>query len=165
MAEFVLDVTQEDYEKSGSKFVTFPISSKAVKDRVGEELALDVSIGMLDWEKPGESMKVPMTVTQDGPDKAKEEKISFGVKPNGIWKGKEIYRAITGQDMPFKKGSDGKMHPVIDPMKLAGKPAVGIWVMTAGKKGGRDDGEPTYYPKLDRIIPVGQKSQNNSLGI
>ena len=108
-------------------------------------------------------MKVPITITEEGVDQSKEDKISFGVLPTGIWKGKEIYRAITGGDMPMKAGADGKKHPVIDPMALVGKPAVGLWAMQKGKKGGV--GEEIIYPKLQSILPAGKKPKTEDLGI
>ena len=153
-------VTEEDYESAGSKFVTFPPDAK-----VGDVRYLDIEIGMIDWDTPGSSMKVPITVTEEGVDKKKEEKLSFGVLPNGIWKGKEIYRAITGVDMPMKEGADGKKHPVIDPMALAGKPAVGCWQMQEGVKGGVVGAEKVTYPKLISILPAGQKPATADLGI
>ena len=153
-------VTEEDYQSAGSKFVTFPPGAK-----VGDSHFLDIEIGMVDWDTPGSSMKVPIKVTEEGPDKGKEEKLSFGVLPNGIWKGKEIYRAITGRDMPMKEGADGKRHPVIDPMALAGKAAVGHWQMQKGVKGGVVGAETVTYPKLVAILPAGGKPTVESLGI
>ena len=159
MAEIMLPgVTEEEYHTAGSKFVTFPPGAK-----VGDALALDIEIGMVDWDTPGQSMKVPITITEEGVDQSKEDKISFGVLPTGIWKGKEIYRAITGGDMPMKAGADGKKHPVIDPMALVGKPAVGLWAMQKGKKGGV--GEEIIYPKLQSILPAGKKPKTEDLGI
>lgn len=149
------DVTEDEYKRAGSKFVQMPAGET--------ETSLDIEIGMLDWDTPGTSMKVPVTVTEEGPNQDKQDKISFGVKPDGIWKGKEIYYAITGVDMPMKLGGDGKNHPVIDPMVLVGKPAVGFWQMQKGKKGGV--GEEVTYPKLISILAPGSKPEVSDLGI
>ena len=158
MADIILPVTEEDYLKGG-KFVTFPPNAK-----VGDTLYRNIEIGMVDWDTPGVSMKVPVTVTDEGIDLGKEDKVSFGVKPGGIWKGREIHLAITGEEMPVKKGSDGRKHPSIDPMALVGKPAVGMWQMTSGKKGGV--GETVTYPKLLAIFPAGYKpSEQDELGV
>lgn len=151
-------VTEEEYDKAGSKFITFLPNAK-----VGDSVALDIEIGMADWDTPGQSMKIPVVVAEKGPDEGKEDKISFGVLPSGIWKGKEIYRAITGVDMPMRKGGDGVNHPVVDPMALAGKKAVGLWIIQEGKKGGV--GELVTYPKLQAILPAGQKPTTEGLGI
>jgi len=157
MAEFQLPATEEEYQRAGSKFVTFPPNAK-----VGDSLFLDIEIGMIDWDTPGVSMKVPVTVTEEGLDKNKTDKISFGVKADGIWKGREIYKAILEEEMPMKSGADGKKHPVIDPMALAGKPAVGCWQLQEGKKGGV--GETVVYPKLQTILSPRSKPKVEGLG-
>lgn len=158
--EFQLPVTEEEYQQAGSKFVTFAANAK-----VGDSLFLDIEVGMVDWDTPGQSMKVPITVTEECVDKGKEEKISFGVLKSGIWKGKEIYKAITGVDMPMKAGADGVTHPVIDPMALVGKPAVGFWQMVEGYKGGDPNAGTTQYPKLTSILSAGGKPKVEGLGI
>ena len=163
MPEYTLDITEEEYQKAGSKFITYPPSDKPMAARKGEIQYRDITVGMVDWDTPGQSMKVPVTITEEGVDKDKEDKISFGVKVDSIWKGKEIYHAITGDDMPMKKGSDGKKHPSINPMLLAGQEAVGMWQIVEGKKGGA--GEATYYPKLVTILPKGSRPKVESLGI
>lgn len=159
--EFVFgEVSEEEYKTAGSKWVTFPPDAK-----VGDKQFLDVEVGMLDWDTPGVSMKAPITVTEEGLDKGKEDKLSFGVKPEGIWKGREIYRAITGNEMPMKEGSDGHKHPSIDPMELVGKPAVGFWQLQRGKKGGVEGAEEVVYPKLIAIMAPGSKPKVEDLGI
>lgn len=159
--EFILDgLSEEEYQKAGSKFISFPPAAK-----VGDWEYRDIEIGMTDWDTPGVSMKVPITVTEEGPDQFKEEKISFGVDLKGIWKGKEIYRAITGEDMPMKAGADGKKHPVIDPMELAGRPAVGGWQLQQGYPGGDRSLPPVVYPKLVNILPAGSKPEVSDLGV
>jgi len=159
--EFIFDgVTEEEYMQSGSKFVVFPPGA-----RVGSVEYRNIEVGMLDWDTPGNSMKVPVTITEDGPDKGKEDKISFGVKKSGIWKGKEIHLAITGKEMPMKNGADGKTHPVINSMELVGKPAVGMWEMTGGHPGGDETKPMTFYPKLTSILPAGGKPEVESLGL
>jgi len=160
MPEFMFDMTEEEYKREGSKFISFPPGAK-----VGDMEYRDIDIGLVDWSTPGSSMSVPVTVTEEGIDKGKEDKISFGVRKGGIWKGKQIHMAITGQDMPMKKGSDGKNHPYIDPMVLVGKPAVGAWQWMKGFPGGDETKPAVFYPKLISILPPGEKPQTESLGI
>lgn len=160
MPEFVFDMTEEEYEREGSKFITFSPGAK-----VGDMEYRDIEIGMVDWDTPGSSMKVPVTITEEGADKGKEDKISFGVKKGGIWKGKEIHLAVTGKGMPMKEGSDGNKHPSVDPMALVGKPAVGAWQMQKGYPGGDETKPAVFYPKLISIMSPGTKPKVESLGI
>ena len=158
--EFQMPVTEEEYQKAGSKFIIFPPGAKT-----GDNEFRDIEIGMVDWDTPGSSMKVPVTVSEEGPDQLKEDKVSFGVDAKGIWKGRELYKAITREEMPMKPGSDGKNHPVIDPMLLAGKPAVGHWQMQQGYPGGDRNLPPVSYPKLVSILPAGKKPVVEDLGV
>lgn len=153
--EFILPVTEEEYQTAGSKFITFPPGAK-----VGDVEYRDIETGMLDWDTPNKSMKIEVVVTEEK-DNGKTEKISFGVDSKGIWKGKALYQAITGHEMPMKRAADGKNHPAPSGMDTAGKSAVGVWIMNEGKKGGV--GDTVYYPKLQDILPAGSKPNQESL--
>jgi hypothetical protein len=63
----------------------------------------------------------------------------------------------------MKAGADGKKHPVFKPTEYAGKPAVGVWTMQKGHKGGDPSAEEVLYPKLTGILPAGSKPQTESL--
>ena len=147
MPEIVLPVSEEDYRKSGGKFISFPPGA-----RKGDVQYREVEIGLVDWDNPGKSIKFPVVITEDGADQGKADKVSAGVDAKGIWKAKEIYQAITGEDMPMKKTSQG-MRPAINPDTLKGMKAVGVWTMTVGLKGGV--GEEVLYPKLTSIVAEG----------
>ena len=148
-------VTEDECNLAGSKFIAFPPGAK-----VGDTEFRDIEIGMVAWDTPGVSMKVPAVVTEDGPDKGKEEKISFGVTKTGIWKGKEIIQAITGEDMPIVNG-----HPEVPVQLMMGKPAVGMWQMQEGHKGGDPSAEVINYPKLVSILASGSKPKVEGLGL
>ncbi len=154
--EFILPVTEEEYETAGSKFVTFPPGAK-----VGDSVFLDCEVGMPDWDTPGKSLKFPITITEEGADKGKEDKISTGVDSKSVWKLKEIARNVTGNDLAMKKGADGKVHPALNPANYAGKPAVAHYQLITGKKGGV--GEEVQYPKLMEILPTGSKPKIEGL--
>ena len=157
VAEIVLDaVTEAEYETAGSKFVTFPAGSK-----VGDNLYLDAEVGMPDWDTPGKSIKFPVTIIEDGIDRGKEDKISTGVDSKGVWKLKEVTQSVLHKDLEMKKGSDGKVHPVLKPMEYVGKKAVAHYQMQTGKKGGV--GEPVQYPKLIALLPFGSKPKVEGL--
>ncbi len=164
----MLDIDKEDYEKAGSKFITLPFDLSnyaSAKGHVGEIYLRNIECGMLDWDTPGKSMKIPVVITE-GVDNGKDDKLSFGVDSKGIWKGKQIYKAITGEDMPFKKGKDGKEHPVINPEKINGKEAVAVYAIQEGLKGGKEGGDKIVYPKLNDIQPKGYTVKaSNDVGI
>lgn len=144
----VIPVSPEEYDRAGSNWVTFPPGSK-----VGAELTLNVELGIPDWDTPGKSIKFPVTVTEDGSiDNGKEDKLSAGITVDGVWKLKETYKAITGEDLPIVKN-----HPNLVPTAVAGKAAVGLWRLQEGRKGGDPTAETVVYPKLVAILPVGSK--------
>jgi len=154
--EFILPVTEEEYETAGSKFVTFPAGAK-----IGDDLYLDAELGMPDWDTPGKSLKFPVTVVEEGPDKGKEDKISTGVDTKSIWKLKEIARNVLGTDLAMKPGADGKNHPALNPADYAGKPAVAHYQMIKGVN--QQSGAETIYPKLMALLPAGEKPVTESL--
>jgi len=160
MPELEFPVTEEEYQRAGSKFITFPPEAK-----VGDVQFRAVEVEMIDWDTPGKSMKCPVKVTEEGIDFGKKEKISFGVDEKGVWKAKEIYLAVTGQNIPMRQGADGRKHPYIDPMALVGKAAVGCWTMQKGYKGGDPTQGETTYPKLISLHPAGYKPMVSGLGI
>ena len=154
MPEYILsDIGEKEYREAGSKFITFPPGAKA-----GDVEFREVEVGMLDWDTPGQSLKLPITVTEEGADFEKQEKLSFGVSSTAIWKGKEIYQNVAGKDMPFK---NGKAVPNSD--DLLGKPATGVWQLQKGHKGGDPDAEEVSYPKLVQLLPAGSKPRGEGI--
>ena len=144
--DFDMGVTQEEYAKAGSKFISGVAGAKK-----GDAFYRNIETGTLDWEKPGKTMKLMTTVT-DGADKGHEEKISFGIEAESIWKGKDIYKAITGQDMPINAKSK---RPYIPSSAVDGKAAVGLWVMVENTQ--ESKATMPIYPKLTSILPKGYK--------
>ena len=167
--EFILPVTEEEYEAGGSKFIAFMdeagnvVPSGGWSRMVGAVNYRAVECGMPDWDTPGQSMKFPVTITDEGMDKGKEDKISTGVSSKSVWKLKEIHSAVIGGDLEMKSGADGKKHPVLKPTEYAGKAAVGVWEMQAGFKGGDEKAGATYYPKLVQLLPAGSTPKTESL--
>lgn len=167
--EFILPVTEEEYESGGSKFIAFAdeegriIPSAGWNKHVGEVNYRDVEMGMPDWDTPGQSIKFPVTITEEGMDKGKVDKIATGVSSSSVWKLKELHQAIIGGELEMKKGGDGKNHPALKPMDYVGKPATGVWEMQEGLKGGVEGAGKTYYPKLTQLLPAGEKPVTESL--
>lgn len=150
--DFTLPITEEDYNAAGSKFIQMPGAS------MGDTMMFNVEIGMLDWDTPGKSLKIPVTIVEEGINFGKEDKLSFGVTKEGVWKGKEAYLAITGHEMPMVDNGKGGKSPRPDRTELAGKAAVGQWKMEVGKKQG-GTGEEFPMPKLVAILPAGNKTE------
>ena len=167
--EFILPVTEEEYEAGGSRFIAFTdeqgniVPSGSWKGVVGQINYRSVELGMPDWDTPGRSLKFPVTITEEGIDKGKEDKVATGVDSKSVWKLKEIHSAILGGDLEMKAGADGKKHPVFKPMDYVGKPAVGVWEMQKGFKGGDPSAGETYYPKLVQLLPAGSEPSTESL--
>lgn len=163
--EFILDgVTAEEYEVAGSKFMTVP---PEYKNQVGYTFYRKAMIGMLGWDTVGKSLKIPFTISEET-DLNKEDKISFGIDKKSIWKGKELYKAATGEEIPMAKSEkDGNMHPAPDAMKLMGKTVWVQYVNQKGAKGGDASKGEVIYPKAqafisfnDGVRPTAQASNN-----
>lgn len=167
--EFILPVTEEEYEAGGSKFIAFTDESGKIIPSggwarcVGAVNYREVEVGMPDWDTPGQSLKFPVEITEEGMDNGKKDKISTGVGGNSVWKLKELHQAVVGGDLEMKAGADGKSHPVLKPMAYAGKPALGVWEMQEGLKGGVEGAGKTYYPKLVQLLPAGEKPSTEGL--
>ena len=143
MPDLVLPINEKDYKEAGSKFIDFPPEAK-----VGDIERRTVEMGMPDWDTPGVSIKFPVTVTQEGSDKGKKEKISCGVDAKGVWKLKAV---LANLGIAYKLVG-GKVAFNTD--DVTGKAATGIWTMQAGTKGGVVGGEAVKYPKLTDILPA-----------
>lgn len=155
MPEFTLDLSVEEFEKAGSKFITF-----FPDDPVGKTYFKEVEMDVPDWDNVGISIKFPVRIVgpEGDPDIGKEDKISCGVSKEAIWKLKEILNAL---DVPlkFKKSADGTKRPAFNSDDVAGKRAIGQWEIQIGTKGGdRTKGE-VKYPKLVAIRPAGYKPE------
>jgi|WetSurMetagenome_2_1015567.scaffolds.fasta_scaffold207236_1 hypothetical protein len=163
--KFVLTgITKEDYENAGSKFVDvgFDLNNQIeAAKHIGESFFFPIECQALDWDTQGTSMKIDTLVT-DGINKGHEEKVSFGVDKKGIWKGKALYKNITGGEMPFEK-IKGVEYPAPDSEQIEGKKGMGMWTITKGEN--QATKTPTYYPKLMDILPADYKPGKKDLGI
>lgn len=147
--EIVLPVTEEEYEKAGSKFISFDPSAP-----VGTLVYREIEMDMPDWDTPGQSLKFPVRVTQEGEDFGKEDKLSAGVGATAMWKLKDILKALD-VELEMRVGADKKKHPVFDTMVVAGKQAVGCWQVQIDSRAPEAGGKGTKYTKLVSIFPAG----------
>lgn len=151
--EFVLDITKEDWEKATSKFITFDPS-----DKVGTLYYRDVELGIYDWKTPGQSLNVPVRVTEEGQDFDKEASLFPGVSKDALFRTKEIFERALGLTVEYRIGADKKSHVVLpDPMVVAGKLAVGCWQLQVDERGAEAGGKGTKYTKLITLYPAGYK--------
>jgi len=141
---FVLDVTPEEMEKAGSKFAL-----------PGLHLS---EMGLPEWETPGQSLRFPFTIIEDGPDAGKESKLVAGIRPGAIWKLKEILQAV---GVPYKATADGKV--AFNHMEVVGKQFMSLWVKQKDSRPVEEGGKGTEYTKPTSAYPVGTKEED--LGI
>lgn len=143
----ILDIDEEEFDKAGSKFISFPPGAK-VGDMQSRLVEVTPDAG---WDTVGSSVKFPIVVVEEGVDKGKEDKLSFGIAKNAIWKGKEACLAL-GLDLndvfPTVETADGQKRKKLIPSVVVGKQTYGIWTMQEGLKGGAEGGEKVIYPKL-----------------
>ena len=152
MPEFKIPVTQDEYEKSGSKFIIF-----SSDDPPGKLYHKPVELDMPDWDTPGQSIKFPVRIASTDSDGGKEDKLSCGVAQNAVWKLKETLFNL-GVDVTFKDDA-----PHFNSEEVAGKKAVGEWEIQMGSKGGDPAQGQTKYPKLVALLPAGFKPSTGSL--
>lgn len=158
----LLDIDEEEFDAAGSKFITFPLAPK-VGDIQTRKVEITAEAG---WDTVGSSIKFPVVVIEDGPDKSKEDKLSFGIAKNAIWKGKEACAALgvdLGDVFPTITTADGKKRKKLVPSAVIGKQTYGVWTMQKGHKGGDEEAEEVLYPKLTGFSD--EPIETKSLGI
>jgi len=141
---FVLDVTPEDMERAGSKFAL-----------PGLHLS---EMGMPEWETPGQSIRFPFTIIEEGTDNGKESKLVAGISKEALWKLKEILKAV---DVPYKKTDNGKVS--FNHMEVVGKQFMSLWTKQKDSRSVEEGGKGTEYTKPTSAYPVGTKEED--LGI
>jgi len=141
---FVLDVSPEDMEKAGSKFAA-----------PGLHLS---EMGMPEWETPGQSIRFPFTIIEEGTDNGKESKLVAGISPSALWKLKEILKAV---GVPYKKTAGGKV--AFNHMEMVGKQFMSLWTKQKDSRPVEEGGKGTEYTKPTAAYPVGTKEED--LGI
>ena len=138
-----MGVNQDQFNAAGSKFVTMTPE----EDAKGEAYRL-VEFQMPYWKSPGRTIGFPVKVTS-GDDTGKDQEIFAGVDEKGVWKTKDILRAIR---VPITQNKAGFVE--FDDTAVFGKTARGRWIMESGHKGGDPNAEIVRYPKLVDILPA-----------
>lgn len=141
--EFVLDVTEEEYEKAGSKFAT-----------AGARLS---ECGMPEWKTSGVSIEFPFTIVEEGPDKGKEGSLFCGVGKTSLWKLKEMLTAL-GVEHTMKN-----RKVAFDSVQCAGKQFLAVYTEEVDARPVEEGGTGTHYTKASSALPVGAEVEE--LGI
>ena len=137
-------ITEEEYEKAGSKFAA-------------EGMHLS-ECGMPEWETPGQSIRFPFTIVEEGDDKGKENKIVAGVKIGAIWKLKEMLSAL-GVAISINK----ERQVSFDQEACVGKQFISVWATEIDSRTPAQGGKGGTYTKPTAALPIGAKTEN--LGI
>lgn len=133
---FVLDVTPEEMDKAGSKFAI-----------PGLHLS---EMGMPEWESPGQSIRFPFTIIEEGIDNGKESKIVCGIGTTALFKLKEVLVAV---GVPYTKTTDGKVS--FPHMAVVGKQFMSLWTRQRDSRPVEEGGKGTEYTKPTNAYPVG----------
>lgn len=141
--EFVLDVTEEEYEKAGSKFA-------AAGARLSE-------CGMPKWKTAGQSIEFPFTIVEEGPDKGKEGSLFCGVGKTSLWKLKEMLTAL-GVQYTLKNDK-----VTFNDMQCAGKQFLAVYTEEVDTRSADEGGTGTHYTKASSALPVGAKVEDLGL--
>ena len=141
------DLSEQEYESAGSKFA-----------KAGAHLS---ECGMPEWETPGQSVRFPFRIIEEGEDNGKESKLVCGVSKSGIWKFKEMEKALGLQLM---KSIDGKMTiQEAGLMACVGKQFQTVWITETDSRTPEEGGKGGTYTKATSALPVGAKIED--LGI
>lgn len=147
MPKLILNTSYKDYKESGNKFIEIPAGLSR-----GDSFAMQVKIGMVDWDTPGKSLKFPVTVISDGANKDKADKLAVGVAKNAIWK----LNNLAGQ-LGFEVGNEGG-KVAIDTDSLVNTEAWGIWTVEEGVS--QRDGTTFDMAKLNNLVREQPKITN-----
>jgi len=137
--EFVLPVTAEEYEKSSSKFAA-----------VGKHLS---EAGAIYWKTPQQTIGIPFTIIEDGPDHGKTGEFFCSVLPKGVWKTKQILEAL-GVTVSTKN-VNGVKRPVFDANEIPGKQFYSVWTEQVDTRSPEEGGKGSKYNKATDAVGLG----------
>lgn len=151
MSLLILPITPEQYERAGTKFITF-----SSYDAVGKCYYKEIVCLKPDWDNPGISIQFPIRIIGPmyDPDIGKQFKLSCGVAIDAIWKLKNTLNSLSIK-VHYQEVSPNQIYPVFDSDEVEGKEGMGCWEIQEGYKGGDPTRGITKYPSLVSIHPVG----------
>lgn len=142
--EFILDMSEEELEKSTSKFVSPGLHV--------------VEFGLPDWEQEGKTIKFPFIVAEEGEDSGKEGKMVTGIDKKSAWKMKEILKSA---EVAYSETKDGRVR--FKDTDVAGKQCKILFIEQVDTRKPEEGGKGTKYTKGDTCYPMSTTAK--ALGI
>ena len=100
------------------------------------------------WKQAGVSLSFPFTIV-GGNDKGMEGELYCGVAKDGIWKLKEVLKAL-GVTVVVANGM-----PTFDPLQIVGKKGMTLWTQQKDSRSVEEGGKGTMYSKAVSVFPEG----------
>ena len=141
---FILDVTPDEFLSAGSKFATAGLHM--------------VELGMPEWENPGQSIRFPFIIVEEGADNGKEGKLVAGINKVAVLKMKEILDAA---GVAITKTADGKV--TFDSNEVVTKQIKVLYTVEVDSRTPEEGGKGTKYTKASSAYAP--DTSNESLGI
>ena len=137
--EFVLAVTQAEFEKASSKFAA-----------VGKHLS---EAGAIYYKTDAKtSVAIPFTIIEEGPDHNKEGEIICGVSAKAVWKLKQTLEAL-GVEFGTKV-INGIKKPYFDANQIPGKQFYSEWTEQVDTRTAEQGGKGGKYSKPTSAISL-----------
>ena len=128
---FTLDVSEKDYDEATSPFIVIPPGPSGIEAE-GDTITLRVEAGMADWKTQGVSLKVPLTVVEEGINNGKVVDWYPGVGKTSMGITKQALQAFGIEDKVIKRVK-GKI--AIAPSGFTGAEAVATFRRELSNKG------------------------------
>jgi len=129
--EFPVGISEEDYDNITGKYVDIPDAGDGIP-REGDSIILTIETGAADWYTAGKSLKVPVTVTDEGVNYNKQTEIYPGVSKEAFGIMKVLVKALGVEDKVIIRRA-GKIF--INPLGFAGGVGKGRFVLEMSNQG------------------------------
>lgn len=136
--DFVMPITEEEWEKSGSKFAS-----------VGSHLS---EAGMPEFRE--KAMLVPFTIVEEGEDNGKTGQLSLSFKKFSIG----TFLEAVGVPVTMKNG-----NPTFDHALIPGKQFLSVWTKQVDTRSVEEGGKGTKYTKPTAALAIGQEAKVEEL--
>lgn len=109
MPDVILDVSEQDWNEAGSKYVTIPPGASG-QEAEGDNITLLCESSLPEWKTPGKSLKWGFTVTEKGINEGKYAEMYPAVTKDGLFKTKQIAEALGASGLVEFKGGRVVLH-------------------------------------------------------